>query len=132
MRSSSHKKHLVPKRFHNQWAGVVSSVKFNKVTVYCSEADKMVAHLVAFHLLTLPLSNKTIVDTSNIHTVVQRLPPLLCIQVLCLCVELAQGAIFSLNTKQVSVVEDGVQHCNCAAGIAQPIHLPQEVGGSRH
>ena len=47
MRSCCHKKHLVPKRFHNQWARVVSSIKLNKVAIYCSEADEMVAHLVA-------------------------------------------------------------------------------------
>ena len=74
--------------------------------------------LLTFHLPTLPFSNKTIVNASNVRTVVQRLPSLLCVQVLRLCVELAQGALLSLNTKQVPVVEDGVQHCNGATGIA--------------
>ena len=79
--------------------------------------------MVTFHLLTLPLSNKAIVNTSNGRTLIQGPPSILCVQVLCLPVELAQSALLFLNSKQVPVVENCVQHCNRATGIAQPLHL---------
>ena len=47
MRCSSSEEHLVPKRFHNQRARVVSPIKLDKVAVHSSETDKVMAHLVS-------------------------------------------------------------------------------------
>ena len=74
--------------------------------------------VLTFDLLALPFSNKAVVNRSNICAVVQCLAPLFSTQVLRLLVELSQSAIILQNTEHVSVVQNGVQHGDCATGIA--------------